>query len=366
MLTSSPSGDFPQVGLFPQRLLDTYRIFTIWRLQRLTLKQMRAQSLPCPTNPDDLPDPSLDKDFVQVRLTWLGFPTKRRADHNPRCTSSQVLSDKQQQQLLHQQAKFSASQVRRLDQTMDMSCLEVDTDSPSRRLAALQMWYRPHETETHRAFPIKLALLNTLFMSLNSWFQCMLCGTMWGMSAYSDGRILLRMGSLKQRPPWTTGCLIPLSFLCGIFAGVIVWKGGQRTKKVAEVEEKLKDALGIEEIPEEGSNDGDEKHFDEEARTGTPKALLGSASGRRRSSAAASIKQQQQQAQAQAAAGVGHRPVELRELAGPDGGSDGKDGTATTSSNADALSLRADRRSFDERDEDPEESDVVGGLKGTI
>lgn len=202
-------------------------------------------------------------------------------------------------------------------------------------------------------------------MSLNSWFQCMLCGTMWGLSAYSDGRILLRMGSLKERPPWTTGCLIPASFLCGIVAGVIVWKGGQRTKKVAEVEEKLKGALGIEEIPEEGSNDGDEKRFDEEARTGTPKALLGTASGRRRSSTAGSTKHQQAQAQAAAA----NRPVELRELADkprPDGASDSKDGSATTSSGADAPSLRVDQRSFDERDEELEASNIVSGLKATI
>lgn len=242
----------------------------------------------------------------------------------------------------------------------DLAVRRTLTYSPT-----LQTWYRPHETETHRAFPINLALLNTLFMSLNSWFQCMLCGTMWGLSAYSDGRVLLRMGSLKERPPWTTGCLIPLSFLCGIAAGVIVWKGGQKTKKVAEVEEKLKGALGITEIPEEGSNDGDEKHFDEEARTGTPKALLGTASGRRRSSTAASTKLQQ--AQAQAAVNASHRPIELQEQSRPDGASDGKDGTATTaSSGADAPSLRADRQSFDERDEEPEASDIVSGLKGTI
>ena len=49
-------------------------------------------------------------------------------------------------------------------------------------------------------------------MDLNSAFQCMLCGCMWGLNQY-------------QRPAWTTGSLIPLSFLCGIGAGVLIWQG---------------------------------------------------------------------------------------------------------------------------------------------
>jgi hypothetical protein len=49
-----------------------------------------------------------------------------------------------------------------------------------------------------------------------------------------------------NRPAWTTGCLIPASFLCGIAAAIIIWKGGQRTKKTAEVEQRLRDALAQE------------------------------------------------------------------------------------------------------------------------
>lgn len=110
--------------------------------------------------------------------------------------------------------------------------------------------------------------------------QVILCVCMWTLSTYSGGRITLRMGTLYVRPPWTTGCLIPLSFLCGIGsffsfvvvsftvalsltvfllslsrssgAAVVIWQGGQRSKKVQEVEDKLRDALGI---VEEGDED---------------------------------------------------------------------------------------------------------------
>lgn len=46
-----------------------------------------------------------------------------------------------------------------------------------------------------------------------------------------------------QRPPWTTGVLIPASFLCGIGAAIVIWRGGERTKRVEEVKERLRAAL---------------------------------------------------------------------------------------------------------------------------
>jgi len=64
----------------------------------------------------------------------------------------------------------------------------------------------------------------------NSIFQIFLCGTMWGLNRF-------------DRPPWTTAVLIPCSFLCGIGAAVVIWRGGERTKRVEEVREKLRAAL---------------------------------------------------------------------------------------------------------------------------
>jgi hypothetical protein len=53
---------------------------------------------------------------------------------------------------------------------------------------------------------------------------------MWGMNRF-------------QRPAWTTGTLIPASFLCGIFSAVFIWRGGQKTKRKQKVEEILRQAL---------------------------------------------------------------------------------------------------------------------------
>ena len=42
------------------------------------------------------------------------------------------------------------------------------------------------------------------------------------------------------------GTLIPASFLCGIMAAVLIWRGGQKTKRTKEVEETLRAALEVE------------------------------------------------------------------------------------------------------------------------
>jgi len=50
-----------------------------------------------------------------------------------------------------------------------------------------------------------------------------------------------------DRPAWSTGILIPASFLCGIASAVFIWRGGKKTKRVEKVEQFLKNALAMEE-----------------------------------------------------------------------------------------------------------------------
>ncbi|KAI3612115.1 integral membrane protein [Moniliophthora roreri] len=125
-----------------------------------------------------------------------------------------VLTNEQQKDLHRQQVKFQHSQT----------------------------WYRAHGTETHRAFPISYALLICCLNDGNSVFQAILCACMWSMNRF-------------QRPPWTTGTLIPASFLCGIFSAVFIARGTAITKRTAEVKEKLQAALAMEqpEIQANGS-----------------------------------------------------------------------------------------------------------------
>ena len=52
-----------------------------------------------------------------------------------------------------------------------------------------------------------------------------------------------------QRPPWSTGILIPASFLCGITAAVLIWRGGEKTKRVEEVRSRLRATLAEKQLP---------------------------------------------------------------------------------------------------------------------
>ncbi|KAF8195787.1 hypothetical protein K438DRAFT_1587011 [Mycena galopus ATCC 62051] len=169
------------IGLIPSRVLDTYRIFWIWYYKRRTRKLRAQAGLPELFDVDDLPDPVYDPNYVHV------------------------LTDKEQKFLHRQQVKFQRHQT----------------------------WYRAHGTETHRAFPINTALLICLLNDGNSFFQIILCATMWSLDRF-------------QRPAWSTGILIPSSFLCGIGAAVFIAIGGNHTKRVEKVKERLRAALAME------------------------------------------------------------------------------------------------------------------------
>ncbi|THV08448.1 hypothetical protein K435DRAFT_11158 [Dendrothele bispora CBS 962.96] len=192
------------IGLIPYRVLDTYRITKIWYYKRKTRRLRAKAGLPQLYDVDDLPDPAYDPNYVHV------------------------LTDEEQMDLHRQQVKFQYSQT----------------------------WYRPHGTETHRAFPINTALLICCLNDGNSIFQCILCGTMWGLNRF-------------ERPPWSTGILIPASFLCGIISAVFIARGGSKTKRTKVVKEKLQAALNTEYNNTQNANGMNQSTLQSNGRTVT-------------------------------------------------------------------------------------------------
>jgi len=169
------------IGLIPFRVVDTYRIVKIWRYKRRIAHRRRKAGLPELYDPDDLPDPVYDANYVHV------------------------LTEEEQMDLHYQQHKFMESQT----------------------------WYRPHGTETHRAFPINIALWICILNDLNSFFQCLLSGCMWGLNRFT-------------RPAWTTATTLPAAFIAGILSGFFIYWGGRKTKRTKEVEERLRAVLATE------------------------------------------------------------------------------------------------------------------------
>lgn len=72
-------------------------------------------------------------------------------------------------------------------------------------------------------------------MAWNTFFQCCLCGFMWGMDRYA-------------RPPWSTGLFVALACIIAGVGGVVSYKDGRKIKRIEGVPPK----------PEEQSTDGGE------------------------------------------------------------------------------------------------------------
>ncbi|SGY19092.1 BQ5605_C014g07559 [Microbotryum silenes-dioicae] len=233
------TGLFCITSLFPLpwRLMDAYNICIIWHYAVVTRKRRAKGGLPPLRDPNDLPDPAEAEYWIGAggeKMTGprvapavvpprkSKLPWKKNKDVSPDANGTAsnaepiplevieshvssdaldevvVLSDKEEAKLRHAQAKFARS----------------------------QNYYRPHTTPTHHAFPIKQAIWISFFMIGNSAFQAILCGVMWGLNRF-------------DRPAWTTGCLIPLSFGCGIAGAVLIWQCSERTKRKAEVTAKV-------------------------------------------------------------------------------------------------------------------------------
>ena len=94
-------------------------------------------------------------------------------------------------------------------------------------------FYRAHETPTHRAFPVSLLITITVLLDLHSMFQMALGGTTWGIY-------------YKRRPAALTATILSCSLTCNITAGILIALGGRWTRKVEEVEKRVRQALTTE------------------------------------------------------------------------------------------------------------------------
>ncbi len=190
------------MGLIPWRVRDFYWLCLLTHYTRTTWRLRREQGLAPLKDKNALPRapgrPKLTTSASAGSLSTIESATQAIGTYE--VEEEQVLSERQAARLHRIQAKFGASAT----------------------------WYRPVETATHYAFSIHWALAITILQIGNSAFQVCLCIAMWGYAH-----------DYTSRPAWMTATGIVLSFLCGIFAGVLIWRGGERTKKHEEVKDQL-------------------------------------------------------------------------------------------------------------------------------
>ncbi|KAH7097858.1 hypothetical protein BKA62DRAFT_661378 [Auriculariales sp. MPI-PUGE-AT-0066] len=172
------------IGLAPFRAVDTYHMINIARLHTKSLRLRDERHLEPLPDKNDLP---------------ADEATKRR---------ERVLSEREQLLLEYHQNKFSSSHT----------------------------FYRPHETDTHRAFPLDLLIAVVCILDCHSLFQIALGSATWSISYHKEYKSIL------------TSVILSLSISCNITGGVIIAIGNRRTRKQDVLERRLHEALSEEAI----------------------------------------------------------------------------------------------------------------------
>ncbi len=160
-------------GLAPFRAVDTYHMIFIAHYHHLTWRLRREKALPKLEDHNDLPP----------------LPTSEEVT-DPEKQEISVLSEEQQKKLAHHQKKFAKS----------------------------HSFYKPHETGTHHAFPLRLLVAVVVLLDCHSFLQISLGACTWGIY-------------YKNRPFALTTVILCCSITCNITAGVLIMVGDRKTRK---------------------------------------------------------------------------------------------------------------------------------------
>jgi hypothetical protein len=179
-------------GLAPFRAVDTYHMIYIAHYTMLTWKIREERKLPNLKDKNDLPaqtEKDADVDFVEP-------PKEEEHEYS-------VLDERQQQRLMHHQAKFAKSHT----------------------------FYKPHETVTHHAFPLRILIAIVVLLDCHSLLQMALGACTWSMETPGE------------RPFALTTVILCCSITCNITGGVLIMIGDRRTRKKDIVERLFRQEL---------------------------------------------------------------------------------------------------------------------------
>ncbi|KAJ5562781.1 hypothetical protein N7535_002773 [Penicillium sp. DV-2018c] len=198
-------------GLAPFRAVDTYHMSFIAHYTFLSWKVRRKRALPGLKDKNDLPTkPEKDVDIESGQ-------TSKEDEHE-----FSVLDARQQLRLMHHQNKFAKSHT----------------------------FYKPHETLTHHAFPLRLLIAIVVILDCHSLLQIALGACTWSME------------DPNKRPFALTTVILCCSITCNITGGVMIMIGDRRTRKKDVVERLFR-----QELTEEAMRKMEKKKIKEERRS---------------------------------------------------------------------------------------------------
>lgn len=154
----------------------------------MSLKIRNKLLLPKLRDPNDLPTEPVIPDVEEAAANH-GLPDLEPGD------DFAVLSPKQQETLVHHQTKYAKSHT----------------------------FYKPHETETHFAFPLRLMITITVLLDLHSCLQISLGACTYGID-------------YRTRPFALTTVILCCSITVNATAGLLIWIGDRQTRKKDVIE----------------------------------------------------------------------------------------------------------------------------------
>lgn len=196
-------------GLIPWRIVDTYHMVWIAHYAHLTWRLRKEKRLPKLEDHNELP--RLHETDIEA------------ADKIDEAEELSVLSPLQQKRLIHHQTKFANSHT----------------------------FYKPHETSTHHAFPIRLLIAVVTLLDAHSCLQDSLGLCTWIIP-------------YRVRPFALTTVILCCSITVNITAGILISVGDHKTRKKEVLERMHKQELTAEAIRKIEKQRAEEEEQDQE------------------------------------------------------------------------------------------------------
>ncbi|KAG9240955.1 hypothetical protein BJ878DRAFT_559272 [Calycina marina] len=214
-------------GLAPFRAVDTYHMAYIAHYHRKTWKCRDKLGLPELADHNDLPERNkeeprpadVDLESLLAKRSRSRSIAKRLSPMIPKRMGEKWVNHNK---LEHPDPVYEYTVLTPEEQ----ATLEFH----ERKFSKSHTFYKPHETATHYAFPLKLLVVVVTLLDLHSCLQIALGACTWGIN-------------YKTRPFALTTVILCFSITCNITAGVLISKGDKRTRKTEVIERMMRQEL---------------------------------------------------------------------------------------------------------------------------
>jgi len=212
-------------GLAPFRAVDTYHMVYIAYYHRKTWKKRERLGLPKLVDHNDLPD--LRKEEIQPDTVDLESLVARRM---PRRLAQKVAPRIPKRLARRIVTRSKTNDNPSYEYTVLTKKQQAKLEFHERKFSKSHTFYKPHETETHYAFPLKLLVAVVLLLDCHSALQISLGACTWGIP-------------YEKRPFALTTVILCCSITCNILGGVLIMVGDRRTRKKDVIERIMRQEL---------------------------------------------------------------------------------------------------------------------------